>query len=232
MKSDKKPFLTIGMATIDDFDGVYFTITSLMIHHADVMDDCEIVVVDNNPESKQGKLIKDWIRGRVPNGRYFAFDAPPGTAQARNEVFRRASGAAVLCLDCHVLLVPGAIQKLIDYYRETPHCRDLLSGPLLLDSGKLAATHQRPQWSEGAWGVWSIDERGKVPDGEPFEIWQQGMGLFSCRKDAWVGFHPEFRGFGGCESYIMEKFRQRGGRVLCCPWLRWTHRFQRPHGVP
>src|SRR5262245_13453047 len=227
-----RPLLTIGMATIDDFEGVYFTITSLMIHHAEVMEDCELLVVDNNPASKQGHLIRDWVRGRVPRGRYIPFTGPPGTSQARDEVFRQARGAAVLCIDCHVLLVPGALEKLIAYYRAHPHTRDLLSGPLLRDCGRVSATHQRPQWSKGAWGVWANDERGKVADGEPFEIWQQGMGLFSCRRKAWVGFHPEFRGFGGCESYIMEKFRQRGGQVLCCPWLRWTHRFQRPHGVP
>lgn len=232
MTRNNKPFLTLGMATIDDFDGVYFTITSLMLHHGDAMDDCEIVVVDNHPHSKQGRMVEEWIRTSVPNGRYFAFDGPLGTAQARNEVFRRASGHAVLCLDCHVLLAAGTVRKLIDYYREHPQSRDLLSGPLLSESGQIAATDQRAAWRRGALGVWSIDERGRDPDGEPFEIWQQGMGLFSCRKDAWVGFHPEFRGFGGCESYIMEKIRRRGGRVLCCPWLRWTHRFQRPHGAP
>lgn len=224
--------LTIGMATFDDFDGVYFTITSLMVHHAEVMNECRILVVDNHPWSRQGRQVREWVRGRVPNSRYVSFTGPGGTAQARNEVFRQAQTEAVLCLDCHVLLAPGAVRKLIDYYRAHPICRDLLSGPLLNDSGRIAATHQRPQWSKGAWGVWARDPRGNTIDAEPFEIWQQGMGLFSCRKEAWVGFHPEFRGFGGCESYIMEKFRQRGGRVLCCPWLRWTHRFGRPEGVP
>jgi hypothetical protein len=226
------PFLTIGMATVDDFDGVYFTITSLMIHHADVMQRCEFVVVDNQPKSKQGRLVKQWMRRDVPNGRYIAFDGPAGTAPPRNEVFKRARAAAVLCLDCHVLLTPGSVEKLIDYYREHPNCPDLLSGPLITDSGRLSATHQEPTWRDGAWGVWAIDERGVDPGGEPFEIWQQGMGLFSCRKDAWVGFHPKFRGFGGCESYVMEKFRRRGGRVLCCPWLRWSHRFPRVRGTP
>ena len=32
------PDLTIGMATYDDFDGVYFTIQSLRLHHAEVME--------------------------------------------------------------------------------------------------------------------------------------------------------------------------------------------------
>jgi hypothetical protein len=60
----------------------------------------------------------------------------------------------------------------------------------------------------------------------------QGLGAFSCRTDAWPGFHPGFRGFGGEEGYLHEKFRRAGGRCLCLPWLRWMHRFGRPRGVP
>ncbi len=135
-------------------------------------------------------------------------------------------------MDCHVLLVPSAVRRLLEFYQSNPTCVDLVTGPMLLDNGTVAATHQRNEWGGGAWGVWSIDKRGLDVNGEPFEIWQQGMALFSCRRDAWVGFHPDFRGFGGCESYVMEKFRRQGGRVLCCPWMRWTHRFQRPLGVP
>ncbi len=232
MNTVNNPRLTIGIATFDDFDGVYFTLTSLMNHHREVMGDCEILVIDNNPASQRGRMTREWVRNRVPNGKYHEFPKPIGTAQARNEVFRQATGEAVLCLDSHVLLVPGAVQRLLEYYLANPTCADLLTGPLLSDSGDLAATHQRPQWSAGACGVWEIDERGRDPDNECFVIWQQGMGLFSCRRDKWVGFHPEFRGFGGCESYVMEKVRRSGGNVLCCPWLRWTHRFQRPHGVP
>jgi hypothetical protein len=220
------------MATCDDFDGVYFTLTSLMIHHQEVLSNCDFVVVDNNPDSLHGRAVKAWVERCVPNGTYHAFPAPFGTAPARNEVFRHAASDYVLCMDCHVLIVSGAIRRLLDFFQANPGCEDLLMGPLLLDNGQVAATHQRKQWSSGAWGVWSTDERGLDSNGDPFEIWQQGMGLFACRKDAWVGFHPDFRGFGGCESYVMEKVRRRGGRVMCCPWLRWTHRFQRPLGIP
>ena len=228
----RRPKLTIGMACRDDFDGVYFTITSLMTHHAEAMSDCEIVVVDNNPGSAQGRLVRQWISSHVPMAKYYRFAGHAGTAQPRNEVFRRAAGTAVLCLDCHVLLAPGAVDALIAYYESHEDCNDLLTGPLISDAGTVVATHQDPIWRNDAWGIWALDERGKDPQSEPFEIWQQGMGLFSSRKESWVGFHPEFRGFGGCESYIMEKVRRNGNRVLCCPWLRWTHRFSRQGGAP
>jgi len=58
----------------------------------------------------------------------------------------------------------------------------------------------------------------------------QGLGAFSCLKSAWLGFHPQFRGFGGEEGYIHESFRQAGRKTLCLPWLRWMHRFGRPFG--
>lgn len=69
-------------------------------------------------------------------------------------------------------------------------------------------------------------------DGEPFPIPGQGLGLFSCRRSAWQGFHPEARGFGGEELYIHQKFRDSGYQALCLPGLRWVHRFGRPDGVP
>ena len=73
---------------------------------------------------------------------------------------------------------------------------------------------------------------GEDPEAPPFDIPMQGMGLFSCRRAVWPGFNPRFRGFGGEEGYIHEKFRQNGGRTLCLPFLRWMHRFRRPMGVP
>ena len=81
------------------------------------------------------------------------------------------------------------------------------------------------------WGTWDTDDRGKDVNGDSFEIPAQGMGLFSCRKDYWLGFNKEFRGFGGEEGYIHEKYRKFGKKTLCLPFLRWNHRFARPNGV-
>lgn len=69
-------------------------------------------------------------------------------------------------------------------------------------------------------------------DDEPFDIPAQGLGVFACRKAAWPGFNPHFRGFGGEEFFIHDKFRQLRRRVLCLPFLKWWHRFGRPDGAP
>jgi hypothetical protein len=58
-----------------------------------------------------------------------------------------------------------------------------------------------------------------------------GPGRVCLPQGAWPGLNPRLRGFGGEEGYLQEKFRQRGGRVLCHPQLGWLHRFPRPAGV-
>ena len=122
--------------------------------------------------------------------------------------------------------------RLKAFYRDHPGCTDLLQGPLVYDDLQNISTHFAPEWRAEMWGTWATDPRGHDPEGDPFEIPMQGLGAFSCRKEAWPGFNPRFRGFGGEEGYIHEKFRRAGGRCLCLPWFRWLHRFGRPAGVP
>src|ERR671917_951395 len=211
--------LTIGMATYNDFNGVYFTLQALRLYQD--LRDTELLVVDNYGCPATKELVEGWVHG----ARYVLATGVRGTAAAKNLVFREARGEAVLCCDSHVLFVPGAIGRLKEYYRDHPDCPDLLQGPLVYDDLETISTHFEPVWRAEMWGTWATDPRGQDPEGEPFEIPMQGLGAFSCRKGAWPGFNPTFRGFGGEEGYIHEKFRRAGGRCLCLPWLRWTHRF-------
>ena len=68
-------------------------------------------------------------------------------------------------------------------------------------------------------------------DDDDFVIPGMGLGLFSCRREAWVGFHSEFKGFGGAEHYIHEKFRQRGDCTRSLGFLKWWHRFAKIGGI-
>jgi hypothetical protein len=216
--------LTIGMAVYQDFDGVYFTLQALRLYQD--LEGVELLVVDNHGCSATRDFVENWVKGR-----YLLWRETVGTAAPRDRVFREARGEAVLCLDCHVLLEAGVIARLNRYYREHPDSFDLLQGPLLYDDLGSVATHFDPVWRAQMWGVWGVDERGLDREGEPFDIPMQGLGLFSCRKSAWPGFNPRFRGFGGEEGYLHQKFRNLGRRCLCLPWLRWVHRFPRPAGV-
>lgn len=220
--------LTVGMAVYDDFDGVYFTVQALRMYHPSV----SIVVVDNNPDSAHGKATKNFVKSWA-KATYLPFRKRVGTA-IRDAVFQVAQTEWVMCIDSHVLLCPGAIECLLNYIGANPESQDLLHGPLIYDGlDGNQASHMRPVWGpDKMLGRWGRDPRADSPDGEPFEIPMHGMGLFACRKQAWLGFNPRFRGFGGEEGYIHEKYRQAGHKILCLPGLRWVHRFGRPSGVP
>jgi hypothetical protein len=218
------------MAVHDDLDGLYFTIQSIRLFHKEVMDNVEFVVIDNNPSGTHSKCIReflDWVDEPV---QYFPFTNYKSTI-VRNKIFDLAETPYVLSIDSHVLLEPGSLKKLIDFYDNNEDDGNLLQGPLVYDNLKGTSTHFDLVWRSNMWGVWGNDERGEDPNGVPFEIPAQGLGLFSCRKDSWLGFNTKFRGFGGEEGYIHEKYRKNGKRTLCLPFLRWCHRFYRPEGV-
>ena len=225
-QSSHEKLLTIGMATYDDYNGVYFTVQALRLYHAEVMRDVEILVVDNNPGGPAGSALVS-LASQV-GFRYVPYDAVQGTAAPRNEVFRQATTPWVMCVDCHVLFVPGAIRRFLDYAVANPNSNDLLQGPLLDDSMGLLFPYFRPVWEKWMFGAWGTDDRCLNLDGEPFDIPMQGLGVFACRRDVWPGFNLDFRGFGGEEGYLHYKVRRAGNRTLCLPFLRWLHRFHSP----
>lgn len=223
--------LCIGMSVYDDFDGAYFTMQSIRLHHPEVADQISILVLDNHPEGLQSQALRDACNN-TDNVRYLPFTGFRSTA-VRDLLFREADADIVCCLDSHVLLAPGALQALIDYFDAHPDSIDLVQGPLLAEDLKqCVGTHFDPEWGTGMFGRWGLDERHDDPDVEAFEIQMQGLGLFACRREAWPGLNSRFRGFGGEEGYLHEKFRQAGGRVLCLNKLGWLHRFARPTGIP
>ena len=204
--------LTIGMATYRDFDGVYFSLNALRLYHADVMPQVKLVVVDNDPEGPQAERLRGFL-SQIAEGaglpypadrkpqrdfpqpfavQYVPMPGNTGTSAPRDHIFKVATGDAVLVIDSPVLLWPGSVRRLIEFYDDHPDTRDLLSGPLVLDSLAGVHTHFADKWRDGMWGTWDTDSRGVRLDAEPFDIPAQGLGLFSCRRDAWLGFNPHF----------------------------------------
>jgi FkbM family methyltransferase len=222
--------LTIGMVTYDDYDGVYFSIQAIRMYHKEILNEIEFVIIDNNPTEPHGKGIKNlcgWIKEPI---QYIPFTEYKSTA-IRSKIFEYANTPYVLVMDCHVMFEAGSIKKLIDYFDSGKDDGNLLQGPMIYDDLINLSTHFDLVWRAQMWGIWATDERGKNPNNEPFEIPAQGLGSFSCRKDSWLGFNPKFRGFGGEEGYIHEKYRKAGKKAMCVPFLRWLHRFGRPSGV-
>lgn len=294
--------LTIGMATHTDFHGVYFTIQALRMYHPDVQRLIELVVVDNGPTSSHGPPVKGVVEAAQASGmkaKYVDMLTPLGTSVSRDRIFKEASGKYVLVLDCHVLLIPGAIKRLLQYIDviDNDERSDYIySGPMLRDTLDAYATQYNAIWRAEMWGIWGMSwlctcgsaldrmtvvgeevakdifntsyrfstmglepfkcpKCGKEPpimdvNGHeanlaqlgyktcgmgiletPFEIPGMGLGCFMAKRDTWLGFHPMARGFGGEELYIHEKYRAKGRKAICLPFLQWGHRFNRPDGV-
>lgn len=221
--------LTIGMATYDDYDGVYFTIQSLrMYHNICNSDDIEYIIIDNNPKSNHGKATKDFANKIKAN--YIPIESRITTA-IRNEIFLNSTGKFTISMDPHVLIYKNGIENLLKYYENESTHKNIVSGPLLYDDMKHISTHFSPVWRDHMYGIWETDKRAYT-DPTPFEIPMQGLGCFSCKTENWRGFNNRFIGFGGEEGYIHEKFRQAGGKAICLPDFKWMHRFGRPNGVP
>lgn len=222
--------LTIGMAVFDDFEGVFYTVQALRMYHD--LSDCEIVVVDNNPASKDGEATKAFIESRCEDiARYVPYTERKGSCPPRGHLFDIARGEYTLCIDAHVLIEAGAIKTLKQYLVEHPN-NNLMHGPLLHnDLSRVQATEMDPRWASEMFGVWRVNHDA-LASNEPFDIPQHGLGLFCSRTADWLRFHPNFNGFSGGEGYLHEKYRQAGRRVLCLPFLKWMHKFARPNGCP
>jgi|TARA_R110002020_G_scaffold137796_2_gene307382 hypothetical protein len=224
--------LTVGICVYDDYDGAYFTLQSIRFQNRDIIDRLEFVIINNNPKSERGKALHkltDWIKEPVTYVEITEYTSP----FLKGKIFELANTDYVLVMDCHVLLANGCLNKLLDFYDKGLDKGNLLSGPLVYDDFENISTHfDLSKWGSHMWGSWDLDPRGIDPKNKPFEIEAMGMGLFSCRKDSWLGFNPKFRGFGGEEGYIHKKYEMNGKKTLCLPFMRWLHRFERPDGLP
>ena len=223
----KKRLLTVGMATYDDYDGVYFSLQALRMYHR-LGHEIEIIVVDNNPDSSSGRATKDLVE-KWAKGKYIPYTLKKTTASS-NERFKHAEGKYCVSMDSHVLFFPMALDSLLDYYAVNPNCKNIVHGPLIYDDLLSPSTHFKPTWGGDMYGQWETNHEA-LRKNEPFEIPMQGLGVFSCETRYWRGFNKHFRGFGGEEGYIHEKFRMTGGKAVCVPGFKWLHRFNRPLGV-
>lgn len=232
--------LTIGMPYYRDWPGLWATIQSLRLHHQGVIDDCEIVVVDNDPQGRPDEASESnhsWKARQLCErigARYEHFTDVAGTAAAKGRIYDLATAPWVMVMDCHVILPTMVLEQFIGWIQQQPDdCKDLIQGPLIGDGGlaDIIGTQMNPGWGSLMYGQWGVDQRvhGDVMD--PFEIQMHGCGLFACRRDQWPGFHPLLRGFGPEEWHIHQRVRRNGGRCLCLPVLSWCHRFGNPDGA-
>ena len=223
--------LTVGSLVYDDFDGIYFSYQSLRLNNLDILEQLDLVVIDNNPNSPEGEATKDFC-GKA-HIRYIPEESKKSTS-LRNKVFENAEAPYTVCMDPHVMFEPLTLKYLLAFYQKNPNAKDLYQGPMFMDciKGHDPMTHMDPVWRGHMWGTWGVDKRGVNANQTPFVIPMHGLGMFSCKTDEWLGFNEDFIGFGGEEGYIHEKYRKNERQCWCLPFFRWLHRFGRPRGVP
>jgi glycosyltransferase involved in cell wall biosynthesis len=212
-----KPLLTIGMASFNNAQEVIFTLQNFRINHD--LTDVELLVVDNYGDP----VLERFVRSHIPGARYVRYTDRQGTAAPRDKVFQEAAGDWVMCVDSHVFLLPGVVSRFKEWCRSHPDCLDLIQGPIVFDDLKTTSDAWNDIWIGSMWGQWR--DRPVSSEADPYEIPMMGLGLFACRKDSWLGFNKDHRGFGGEEGYIHTKYRQAGRRTLLLPFLRWWHYF-------
>lgn len=212
----KKYELTIGMAVYDDYARTCMTIQALRMYQD--MRNVEILIIANKADEK----LKEFVSA-IPDTRYIEYTAINSTAQPRNMIFEYAYGKAVLVIDCHVMLWAGSVARLKKHYQDNPLTNDLYQGPMIYENldPQQADNMWSPMWGAAMLGTFTRAYHNN--DTDMHEIVAQGLGLFTCRKDAWLGFNRLFRGFGGEEGYIHEKYRQHGRKCWSLPWLKWWH---------
>jgi glycosyltransferase involved in cell wall biosynthesis len=157
--------ITFGMATYDDYHGVWFT-TRALERYQDFRDSDEIIVVDNNPSSRHGVETKNLC---LKLGiKYIEYPQNTGTTQSRQAIFDNATGDIVICVDPHVMLGPDAIKNTREYFEKHPDSKDICSGPMILDDG-WHFTHFDLRWRGQMWGTWGT-------------AWDHPLGKFSPQK--------------------------------------------------
>lgn len=221
--SDK--LLTVGMAVYGEFPNTWFTLETLRSYHRSEID--EIIVVDNHPQGCSRTAAKTLAVG----GRYIHRPDLSGTSKSRQHIFELSQSRYTMVIDAHVVLAPGSLSKTREFLKSRAiNDSDLFHGPVLLDNGEVMATQWVDNFCGGLWGEWfcSVD---LLSSDRPIPISSMGLGLFLMETKSFPGFNPGFTQFGGEESYLHEKVRQRGGKCWCLPWLRWGHQWRESNNV-
>jgi hypothetical protein len=237
------PQLTLGMAVGDgeQFSAVWAAIHGNLISSLDlaVKSAMQVLVVDCTTDAGFREELRRHVEylevGGKRVGKYIHYQGDAGTSGPRNAVFENADGKAVVCIDPHIVLYNGCLQSVYNYFSADPLSNDMLVGPCVFRNVTAnGCEHQELKWGgfekgkpSGAFGVWAHkpEMNGSMAE---FEVQQQGLGFFASTKAAWLrhgGFHKAAKGFGGCETYLCEKVRRFGGRVLCSNARKWHHRF-------
>lgn len=200
--------LTVGMPHHSDFYGVDMTLNCLLENHD--LTDTELLVIDNSPDNEHGQQVAKLCEKLGVS--YYPYEEKFGTAAAKNQVFRRATGQSVLLIDCHVRILNDGVRKFREWMETDSD--DLFTGPLVKDGLQGWYTHFDLQWRNRMWGTWGT--AWVTPDGRYFSLSNKDLvaGIFrpitleTFPKDFDIGYSPVVKGHE--KALIARGFRPVG----------------------
>lgn len=211
---------SVVVTTHDNYDWPVFTTMSLLATAGHLVSD--IVCVDLNPTGPASAALAQFFITKNPKLRYQAFGATNSLSAGRDAAIRAAKSEYVVCLNGGTVLMPAALPALKKFYDDNPDKReDLVHGPRVNETFAVVGTHLDDAWGSQAWGKPAVSTN--IRSDLYFEVRAQSLGMFSVRREDWLGFNPAFRGYGNDEWYIHEKYRKAGRTCWCLTPLKWWH---------
>lgn len=160
--------ITIGMATYNDFEGVWCTVQSIFLHNNwNDPSDVEVVIVDTSPPGSDHKRLVQDLCKKHPI-KYVELTENIGTTYPRDLIFSIATTPYVIVCDCHVMFPTNVLKQMLDWFEAHPKCDDLIHGPMVYDDLNGHATHMADQFRGGMWGTWS--NIWSTPEGTLFSV--------------------------------------------------------------
>lgn len=187
------PRISIGMATFNDFEGVWATVQSVYLHNEwNNPHDVEIVIVDTSPPGSEHKRLVQGLVAKHQQDHLIKYIELPqviGTTYPRDIIFQHATAPYVVVVDCHVMLPSNVLLRLAQWFESHPDCEDIIHGPMWYDDLSSPSTHFADQFRGGMWGTWS-------------SVWKSPEGfLFSCEGEEVTDENKAHRRSTGKVSY-------------------------------
>ena len=195
----------------------------------------EVVVVDN--ASTDGSA--EAIAAESPEVVLMAERHNHGFARANNLAARRARGEYLLLLNPDTVILDGAVDRLVDFARETPRAR-IWGGRTVFADGRLNATscwRRMSMWNIAcrSAGLTRVFARSPVLNSEGYGGWDRGTRrqvdivtgcfLLIARAD-WErlgGFDPAFVMYGEEADLCLRARRELGARPMVTPEATIVH---------
>jgi hypothetical protein len=100
-------FLTIAMATFDEYDATFLSGQSVRMYPLEIADETAILVLDNHRSGPCAPALR-FLDEKVKEYRCF-----PYRFTVKDLLFREATSEFVVVMDAHVLFAPGGVAKIV-----------------------------------------------------------------------------------------------------------------------